>query len=73
MSGHISCYMPFVAYLRVQRRGLESELMNVGEKRPVQILTGCWDIQAALPLLFCHDFCIAWRSCGGRASHVLAL
>lgn len=54
--------VPLVAYLRVQRRGLEAELMNVGEERTVQLLAGCWDIQTALPLLVCYNFCIAWRS-----------
>lgn len=48
--------------LRVQRRGLEAELMNVGKERTVQLLAGCWDIQTALPLLIRHNFCIAWRS-----------
>lgn len=48
--------------LRVQRRRLEAELMNVGEERSIQLFTGCWHIQAALPLLFSHNFCIAWRS-----------
>lgn len=64
------CSVVSDVYLRVQRRRLEAELMNIGEERSIQLLTGCWDIQAALPLLFCHNFCIAWRSCGGRASCV---
>lgn len=64
------CFILFGAYLRVQRRRLEAELVNVGEERSVQLLTGCWHIQTALPLLFCHNLCIAWRSCGG--SHILA-
>ena len=55
------------AYLGVQRRRLEAELVNVGEERSVQILAGRRDIQTALPLLFCHNLCIAWRSCRGGA------
>lgn len=62
----------FGAHLRVQRRRLEAELVDVGEERSVQLLAGSWNIQTALPLLFCYNFCIAWRSCRGRASHVLA-
>lgn len=42
--------------------------MNVGEKRSVQLLTGCWHIQTVLSLLFGHDFCIAWGSCRERES-----
>lgn len=55
-------HLPFGAYLRVQRRGLEAELVNIGKERSVQLLAGCWDIQTALPLLFCHYFSVAWRS-----------
>lgn len=56
-------WMNVAAYLRIQRGGLEAELVNVGQKRAVQFLSDCRGIQAALPLLFCHNFCIAWRSC----------
>lgn len=46
-------------YLRIQRWRLEAELVNVGKKRPVQLLSGCWHVQAALSLLLSHNFCIA--------------
>lgn len=49
-------------YLGVQRWRLEAELVNVGEKRPVQLLPGRRHIQAAPPLLLRHNLCIA----GGR-------
>lgn len=52
----------FGVYLRVQRRGLKAELMDVSEERPIELFPGWWDVQAALPLLFSHNFCIAWRS-----------
>lgn len=65
------CSTLFVAYLRIQRWRLEAELVNVGEKRSIQLLAGCWHIQTALPLLFRHNFCIAWGSCQARANHVL--
>lgn len=56
----------FGTHLRVERRRLEAELVNIGEKRPIQLLAGWWDVQTDLPLLFCYDFCIAWRGCRGR-------
>lgn len=46
-------------YLRIQRWWLEAELVNVGKKRPVQLLSGCGHVKAALPLLLSHNFCIA--------------
>lgn len=60
------------AHLRVQRRRLEAELMNVGKERSVQLLARRRDVPTALPLRLCRDFCIAWRSCGGTGSHTLA-
>lgn len=66
----VSC----AAHLRVQRWGLEAELVDVGEERSVQLLAGGWHVQTALPLLLRHNFCIAWRSCGGRGEpHVSIL
>jgi len=37
--------------------------MNIGKQRSFQLLSDCWDIQTDLPLLLCHNFSIAWRSC----------
>lgn len=46
------------SYLRIQRWRLEAELVNIGEKRPVQLFSSWWHIQAALSLLLSHNFCI---------------
>lgn len=57
-------------YLRIQRWRLEAELVNVGKKRPVQLLSGCWHVQAALPLLLSHNFCIARGSFVGKKASI---
>lgn len=61
------CSSSLAAYLRVQRWRLEAELVNVREERSVQLLASRWHVQGALPLLFGHNFCIAWRSCRAGA------
>lgn len=47
--------------------------MNVGKKRPIQLLSGCRHIQAALPLLLGHDFRVAGGRYVGKVSGGLAL